>query len=68
MIIKFISFVIELVDFDTDEFKSFANRKLKGKIDGKLVAGEVDLMVASGDFEPKEPYFCLHEYKSMLGN
>ncbi len=67
LIIKFIAFIVELVDFDTSLFKSFANRPLKGTIQGKAVAGEVDLMVASGDFEPKEPYFCLHEYKKEKG-
>ena len=36
-------------------------------IDGKTVSGEVDLMVAGGAFEPKAPYFCLHEYKKEKG-
>jgi len=63
LIIKFISFIIGMADYDTDQFKSYANRKLKGKINGKEVSGEVDLMIASGEFEPKHPYFCLHEYK-----
>ncbi len=67
LIIKFISFIIELVDFDNQQFKSFANRKLKGKIQNKEVSGEVDLMIASGEYEPKEPYFCLHEYKKEKG-
>ena len=67
LIIKFISFIIGMADYDTDEFKSYANRKLKGTIDGKEVSGEVDLMIASGQFEPKRPYFCLHEYKKEEG-
>ncbi len=67
LIIKFISFIIEMVDFDTKYFKSFANRRLKGIIENKEVSGEVDLMIASGEYEPKEPYFCLHEYKKEKG-
>lgn len=67
LIIKFISFIIGLADYDTDSFKSYANRKLKGTIDGKVLSGEVDLMIASGEFEPKKPYFCLHEYKKEEG-
>jgi len=67
LIIKFIALLIDKVDYDSTEFKSFANRKLKGKIDGEEISGEVDLMVASGKFEPKEPYFCLHEYKKEKG-
>lgn len=67
LIIKFIALLIDKVDYDSTEYKTFANRKLKGKIDGEEIAGEVDLMVASGKFEPKEPYFCLHEYKKEKG-
>lgn len=67
LIIKFISFIIELGDYDTENYKSYANRKLKGEIEGKEVGGEVDLMIASGEFEPKKPYFCLHEYKKEKG-
>lgn len=67
LIIKFIALIIDMVDYDNHEFKSFANRRLKGKIDGEEVSGEVDLMIASGKFEPKEPYFCLHEYKKEKG-
>jgi len=67
LIIKFIALLIDKVDYDEESFKSFANRKLKGEIDGETVSGEVDLMIASGKFEPKEPYFCLHEYKKEKG-
>lgn len=67
LIIKFIALLIDKVDYDSTDFKSFANRKLKGEIDGELIAGEVDFMIASGRFEPKEPYFCLHEYKKEKG-
>lgn len=68
LIIKFISFIIGMADYDTAHFKAYANRKLKGKINGKELAGEVDLMIASGAFEPKQPYFCLHEYKKEDGS
>jgi len=67
LIIKFISYIIGMADYDTEDFKSYANRKLKGEINGKEVGGEVDLMIASGEFEPKQPYFCLHEYKKEEG-
>ncbi|MEM6316123.1 MAG: hypothetical protein AAF960_00550 [Bacteroidota bacterium] len=67
LIIKFIALIIDRVDYDNSDYKSFANRKLSGKINGEDVAGEVDLMIASGKFEPKEPYFCLHEYKKEKG-
>ena len=67
LIIKFIALIIDKVDYDSSAYKSFANRRLKGKIDGEEISGEVDFMIASGKFEPKEPYFCLHEYKKEKG-
>lgn len=67
LIIKFIAILINMVDFDSTHFKSFANRKLSGEIDGEMVSGEVDFMIASGKFAPKAPYFCLHEYKKEKG-
>ena len=66
LIIKFIALLIDKVDYDSSGYQSFANRKLKGEIDGEKVSGEVDLMIASGVFEPKAPYFCLHEYKKEV--
>lgn len=60
LIIKFIALLIDKVNYDNASYKSFANRKLRGEIDGEEVSGEVDFMLASGIFEPKEPYFCLH--------
>ena len=67
LIIKFIALLIDMVDFDSPDYKSFANRKLSGEIDGEKLSGKVDLMVASGKYEPKAPYFCLHEFKKELG-
>lgn len=67
LIIKFIALLIDKLDYDNENHKAFANRKLSAVIDGELVSGEVDLMIASGKFEPKKPYFCLHEYKKEKG-
>ena len=36
---------------------------MRGFIKDIETNGEVDFMIASGEFEPKSPYFCLHEYK-----
>lgn len=67
LIIKFIALLIDMVDYDGVAYKAFANRRLSGVIDGENLAGEVDLMVASGRYEPKAPYFCLHEFKKEQG-
>jgi len=67
LIMKFIALIVDKVDYDNGNYKSFANRRLHGKIDGEEVGGDVDFMIASGKFEPEEPYFCLHEYKKEKG-
>ncbi len=67
LIFKFIALLIDKINYDNDLYKLFANRRLNGEIDGQPVSGEVDLMIASGQFEPQSPYFCLHEYKKEKG-
>ncbi len=60
LIIKFIALLIDRVDYDNKTFKTFANRRISGEIDGETVSGEIDLMIAAGKYEPKEPYFCFY--------
>lgn len=55
------------IESNCASLRGIANRKLSGEIDGETVSGEIDLMLASGQFEPKKPYFCLHEYKKEKG-
>ena len=64
---QFIALFIDKVEYENDLYKSFSNRKLSAEIDGHLVSGEVDWMLASGEHAPKAPYFCLHEYKKEKG-
>ncbi len=67
LIVEFIALLLHQVRYKSDVYKTFANRKLNAEIDGHLVSGEVDWMLASGEHEPKAPYFCLHEYKKDKG-
>ena len=67
LIVEFIALLLHQVRYKSDVYKTFANRKLKAEIDGHLVSGEVDWMLANGEYEPKAPYFCLHEYKKDKG-
>jgi len=67
LIFQFIALLIDKVNYDNDLYKLFANRRLSGDINGETVSGEVDMMIASGQFEPQKPYFCLHEYKKEKG-
>jgi len=67
LIVEFIALLVDKVNYGSDLYRTFANRKLSGEIDGHLLSGEVDWMLASGEYEPKAPYFCLHEYKKEKG-
>ncbi|OQY48735.1 MAG: hypothetical protein B6242_01585 [Anaerolineaceae bacterium 4572_78] len=62
--IFFIGILLRLVNYYNDRYRPFMERKLSGKIDDVSVAGVVDFMLASGKVKPKQPYFCLHEYKA----
>lgn len=67
--LKFIGKIVELVDFDMEEHfvSSFAERKLEQKINGAIVKGTVDWMVARGQSKPMQPFFFIHEYKRSIG-
>lgn len=66
--LKFIGHIITLTDFDTERISAFAERHLEGTVDGELLSGEPDLMVAQGKQEVSAPFFFLHEYKKELDN
>ena len=67
LIMKFIGPIINLVDFDGEYYSSFVQRQLTAEVKGFHLNGYVDLMIASGKYEPEKPYFCLHEYKKEEG-
>lgn len=59
----FLGPLMNVVDFDTEYYNSFAERPLQVQIEDEVALGIVDFMVASGEQVPEAPYFCLHEYK-----
>ena len=61
--LKFIGFLIALVDYDQAEYRAFFERRIAVKIDHEQLAGVVDCMISKGKRSPKRPFFCLHEYK-----
>jgi len=67
LIYQFFAPFVHKVDYKSDLYRVFSNRKLSGEIDGYLVSTKIDWMLASGEYEPKAPYFCLHEYKKDKG-
>ena len=64
----FICFLLDLVSFENEKYKLFFERKLTATLHGIKLNGDVDAMIASGNFDdPRLPYFCLHEYKQEKG-
>ena len=63
LIMKHIAFILDAVNFSGDNFDTFAERNLSGFVEGIEFAGIMDFVVARGEYEPREPYFFIQEYK-----
>jgi hypothetical protein len=59
----FLGPIMSMVDFNTDYFSMFAERTIEVQTENFLLTGKADMLVASGETEPINPYFCLQEYK-----
>jgi len=59
----FISQLLDVVRFYSDNYKIFTQRKFSAIIGEWEVNGVVDFVVARGLQTPKQPFFFLHEYK-----
>lgn len=58
---------VDLIKFEQFErYRSFLGRTLTAEVDGMILSGEVDFMVATGKHTPYYPFFFLHEYKQEL--
>ena len=60
---KFISPILNKVDFVFDDIKDWYEYSLSATINGFLLKGRSDFMIAKGNFIPKKPYFFLQEFK-----
>jgi len=59
----FISPLTDLVNFYSEQYKIFTQRKFAATIGEWQVNGVVDLVVSRGEQHPEQPFFFLHEYK-----
>ncbi len=61
---RFISPITELVDFYNFELKfgAFSHRYLESTLHNTLVRGQVDWIVASGQYQPKQPFFFVNTH------
>jgi hypothetical protein len=60
---KFISPLLVFSKIDNQRFAYFLERPLTAKIGEYELSGNVDGMIATGFRNPKQPYFCMAEYK-----
>jgi hypothetical protein len=61
---KFIANIIELVDYDTDEFEGTFDAEMKGIVQGQKLSVIADYALAKATLDYMEtPYFYFHEYK-----
>lgn len=60
---KFIFPIVELVNYDTNQYSAFYDRPLDATLDDIRLNGIVDMVVATGEYLPEKPFFFLHEYK-----
>ena len=65
---KFISPLLNRVDFDTGEIKDWYESNLTGVVNGRKFSGKTDFMVAKGKFKPKKPFFFVQEFKRSTPN
>jgi hypothetical protein len=61
----FISPLIALIHYSNTEYKIFTQRNLSAKFEdlGVEANGRIEWLISKGKQKPKQPFFCLHEYK-----
>ena len=61
--IRFIGPLLNLVDFDQTQYKSFFSGEIAISHENEKLSGTMDFLVASGKRSPKHPLFFIHECK-----
>jgi hypothetical protein len=59
----FIAPLLEEVQLENEELHAFTQRSFSVTIGDIEIGGRVDFLIAKGKKKPKNPYFCIHEYK-----
>ncbi len=60
--------VLNQVDFEVDNINDFYHRKINSSINGFILKGSPDYMVAKGVYSPELPYFFIQEFKKSKTN
>jgi hypothetical protein len=61
----FIGPLVAMIGYDIEQYKGFTQRPMSQKFEALdlEVAGRVEFLLARGRQTPRQPFFCLHEYK-----
>ncbi len=63
---KFLSPILNQVNFLTDDFHDWYDGALAGMVNGIEIKGFTDYMVATGISQAKKPYFFIQEFKPSI--
>jgi hypothetical protein len=63
---KFLSPILNQVDFLTDDFHDWYDGALSGMVNGVEIKGFTDYMVATGISQARKPYFFIQEFKPSI--
>ena len=65
LLAHFIIPLLHKVYFYGENYREWFQPEISGIVNGKILSGKPDFMVASGDFEPEKPFFFLQEFKKQ---
>lgn len=68
LIANFIGPLLTLVNFNHDAYRGFSISELSAPYGDETLSGEVDYVVAQGQYDPERLFFFLHEYKKEHDN
>ncbi len=60
---KFISHILGKVEFMNDKVNDFYHASLRSKVNGVILSGFADYIVATGVKQPRKPYFLIQQFK-----
>jgi len=63
LIINHLAFILKIASLYGKNYSIFAERNISAVIDDYQLGGIVDLLVAKGKYEPRQPYFFIQEFK-----
>ncbi len=68
LLAHFIVPILNKVHFYSENYREWYQPEISGNLNGYILKGKPDFMVASGVFEPEIPFFFLQEFKKQKTN